>query len=467
MFTPPPWMAACPPSPTPPGAGTFDRPLGLVGSYPFVTCKGGPRTYEGVPRSEQFFWYASKNLGLLISTTQRSGASGKFRIGFDGANREYGVKEFRLVSKPGVNWEGYPKTRATLAADIFNEACTTQYLRQGIEASTRHLDAPEGLVNWAKFRPETDIYRLFDIAVCEQKQKAYVVGPRDLGSLLELQEHLSPALDSSLALSTAVQLSVEAAALHEVMSYAHLDISAGNCFYNGRGRVRLMDFGNAQPLLNLQSAWAGVWGTIAAPEMVTGALLGAATDAFSLGILIFALGARAHHYSTNPFLIPPAATAGGVARRHRLLSYTFEQFWAWKRCHQNDAELIVATEIVACAEAQAALGTADPFTRFFLPLTRGSPELSEVLLNSVLVKERHKRCRMSELASYLLLATCQGEEHYNQHLLRKVMAGSDALVQKPYLLNGLRHFRKMQYSEGNPFELRDAAAGSPSGGALI
>jgi Protein kinase domain len=123
----------------------------------------------------------------------------------------------------------------------------------------------------------------------------YVDG-EDLGSLLKRIGHLPP----EKALDIAQQLCAGLAAAHD-LGILHRDLKPANVMLDGRGRVRITDFGLAAAAERLQAAQPG-FGTPAymAPEQLEGQPASARSDVYALGLVMYELftGRRAFEASS-------------------------------------------------------------------------------------------------------------------------------------------------------------------------
>src|SRR4030095_15779314 len=130
-----------------------------------------------------------------------------------------------------------------------------------------------------------NVCRVYDVADIEGRHclsMEYVDG-EDLSSLLKRIGRLPP----DKGLEIARQLCAGLAAAHE-RGVLHRDLKPANVMIDGRGRVRITDFGLARLGADLKQGSAPA-GTPAymAPEQLEGGELSERTDIYALGLLLY------------------------------------------------------------------------------------------------------------------------------------------------------------------------------------
>jgi serine/threonine protein kinase len=148
-----------------------------------------------------------------------------------------------------------------------------------------------------------NVCRVFDIGEAEGRlflTMEYVDG-EDLASLLRRIGQFP----QSKALDIARQMCAGLAAAHD-HGVLHRDLKPGNIMLDGRGRVRVTDFGLAALAENLSGEEASA-GTPAymAPEQLAGTEVTARSDIYSLGLVLYEIftGKKAFEAATLPELI--------------------------------------------------------------------------------------------------------------------------------------------------------------------
>jgi eukaryotic-like serine/threonine-protein kinase len=150
-----------------------------------------------------------------------------------------------------------------------------------------------------------NVASVYDYAI--DGDAAYIVmqlveGP-DLASVIE--DHGRLPVDHSMRIAAAVSDALQAA--HDV-GLVHRDIKPGNILLDADGEVRVIDFGIARALADTRTTHPNaIMATVryCSPEQITGAPVGAASDVYSLGLVL-------HELLTG---VPPfeGTSAAGIA----------------------------------------------------------------------------------------------------------------------------------------------------------
>jgi hypothetical protein len=360
------------------------------------------------------------------------GAFGKICYGISSDWQVHVVKVFRLGDQlcriSGKKTFTLPRQRAV------DELSLTVFVRNLIDREwARHqARAPGGRSPYDSLRRKCVPFELIDLKSARfarpdgaDVHKLYAVMTRETGNLVDLRRNLLPTSYVPAALSLAAQVFAELAIMHGKARYAHLDISQGNVLFNGHGQFKLMDFGLAQALANGSTGCKGLWGTLAAPEMVAkicdGVLsaditavpeLTAAVDVFTLGALI-AQFASGYAWNLNPFHIPPAHPGDEPGARQASLWRAFVRFELWKDAHRQAPTQDVRLERIRNGEQ----GT---FNHFFFNLAAGCPPLCELLLNRVLVLDPRGRASAAQV-DLMLRHMLPDAEDLDMKMLRAAM----------------------------------------------
>jgi serine/threonine-protein kinase len=149
-------------------------------------------------------------------------------------------------------------------------------------------------VRMARQIAHANVCRVFDIGEMDGLHfisMEYIDG-EDLSILLRRIGHLP----SQKALQIARQLCAGLSAAHET-GVLHRDLKPGNIMLDGRGKVRIMDFGLAGLINNIKGKeiYAGTPGYMA-PEQLTGKEVSIKSDLYSLGLVLYEVftGKRVH-----------------------------------------------------------------------------------------------------------------------------------------------------------------------------
>jgi len=191
---------------------------------------------------------------------------------------------YRIVARLGVGGMG----EVFRADDLkLGQPVALKFLPEAVERDPVRLDQFTAEVRIARQISHPNVCRVYDVGEIDGRRfltMEYVDG-EDLKGLLRRIGRLP----EDKGLEIARQICAGLAAIHD-RGVLHRDLKPANIMIDGRGRVRLTDFG-----LATTAAGAGTDGAIAgtpaymAPEQFAGTPLSAATDLFAVGLVLFEL----------------------------------------------------------------------------------------------------------------------------------------------------------------------------------
>jgi len=191
---------------------------------------------------------------------------------------------YRVVARLGVGGMG----EVFRADDLkLGQPVALKFLPESVERDPVRLDKFTAEVRTARQISHPNVCRVYDVGEIDGRAfltMEYVDG-EDLKGLLRRIGRLP----EDKGLEIARQICAGLAAIHD-RGVLHRDLKPANIMLDGRGRVRLTDFGLATATVG-----AGTDGEIAgtpaymAPEQLAGQPLSAATDLFALGLVLFEL----------------------------------------------------------------------------------------------------------------------------------------------------------------------------------
>jgi len=199
-------------------------------------------------------------------------------------------KRYRIVALIGRGGMG----EVYRADDLeLGQSVALKFLPERIASNPEALQRFRNEVRTARQVTHPNVCRIHDIA--EEDGHVFLimehVDGEDLDSLLRRIGR--PSRDK--AIEIARQLCAGVAAAHQA-GVLHRDLKPGNVMLDGRGRVRVTDFGLAGLAKDLERA--GIDGTPAymAPEQLAGRGVSTRSDVYSLGLVLYELftGKRAH-----------------------------------------------------------------------------------------------------------------------------------------------------------------------------
>jgi serine/threonine-protein kinase len=221
-------------------------------------------------------------------------ASGSDSDSFDHGRFAPGTRlgdRYRIVGRLGVGGMG----EVYRADDLkLGQPVALKFLPEEFERDPLRLDKLMAEIRTARQISHPNVCRVYDVGEVDGRRfltMEYVDG-EDLRGLLRRIGRLP----EDKGLEIARQICAGLAAIHD-RGVLHRDLKPANVMLDGRGRVRLTDFG-----LATAAAAAGRDGEIAgtpaymAPEQLAGQPLSVATDLYALGLVLFELftGERVH-----------------------------------------------------------------------------------------------------------------------------------------------------------------------------
>lgn len=225
---------------------------------------------------------------------------------------------YRLLLKLGAGGMGsvYRADDAELAS-----AVALKFLPRAVETNPLWLDRFRAEVRLARQISHPNVCRVFDIGQSEEGvylSMEYVDG-EDLGALLKRIGRLP----GDKAVDVARQLCFGLAAAHE-RGVLHRDLKPANVMLDGRGRVRIMDFGVAGIAEELAATGDVAAGTpeYMAPEQLEGVGVSVKSDLYALGLVLFEVftGRPAYQASTIAELKAERSRGGPRSRPSDLVA---------------------------------------------------------------------------------------------------------------------------------------------------
>ncbi|MCA9285755.1 MAG: serine/threonine protein kinase [Phycisphaerales bacterium] len=212
------------------------------------------------------------------STTSRSSASPGARL----APGDTIGGRFRIVTLLGRGGMG----EVYRAEDLrLGQQVALKFLPAGLAADPARVDRLVGEVRSARQVSHPNVCRVFDIGEADGRQfiaMEYVDG-EDLASLLRRIGRVPP----EKAVQIGQQICAGLAAVHEV-GVVHRDLKPGNIMIDGRGRVRITDFGVAAASDDTSAGWVGTLAYMA-PEQLRREPATMRSDVYALGVVLHEL----------------------------------------------------------------------------------------------------------------------------------------------------------------------------------
>src|SRR5580704_7301569 len=304
----------------------------------------------------------SNPTSISQSSASRASSAGHFVAGTTLADR------YRIVSLLGKGGMG----EVFRAEDLrLNQTVALKFLPVAMAEDEAARERFHQEVRLARDISHPNVCRVFDIGEADGRlflTMEYVDG-EDLASLLRRIGQFP----QSKALDIARQMCAGIAAAHD-HGVLHRDLKPGNIMLDGRGRVRITDFGLAAIAENLSANEASA-GTPAymAPEQLAGIEVTARSDIYSLGLVLYEIftGKKAFEAATLPELIrlrersSPSSISAIVKDIDPLVERVI------LRCLERDPSKRPATAI----QVAAALPGGDPLAAALAAGETPSPEM--------------------------------------------------------------------------------------------
>jgi predicted Ser/Thr protein kinase len=229
-------------------------------------------------------------------TPPRGSASGRFRPG-ELLNGRYQIES--LLGRGGMG-EVYRAEDLTLEQTV-----ALKFLPDSVKADAERLARFRTEVSVARQVSHPNVCRVYDIGEADGHiflSMEYIDG-EDLATLLRRIGRLSP----DKAAEMARQLCAGLAAAHD-RGVLHRDLKPANVMIDGRGRVRLADFGLAGAVAIDDGGLAGT-PTYMAPELFAGQPTTIKSDIYALGLVLYEMFTGKAAFA--------GATVNEIVRQHR------------------------------------------------------------------------------------------------------------------------------------------------------
>jgi serine/threonine-protein kinase len=222
---------------------------------------------------------AADVLGPLASGDARTTIKARFAPGVVVDER------YRIVSLLGIGGMGEVYRADDLTLE---QVVALKFLPKAYASDKQWLDRLHAEVRLSRQVTHPNVCRIFDIGQVDGEQfitMEYVDGEH-LGSLLRRIGRLP----SDKAIQIARQLCAGLAAAHE-KGVLHRDLKPANVMIDGRGQVRITDFGISAPIVPGEEAPSTAAGTPAymAPEQFARGQASVLSDIYSLGLVLYEL----------------------------------------------------------------------------------------------------------------------------------------------------------------------------------
>lgn len=201
-------------------------------------------------------------------------------------------ERYRVVAKLGHGGMGEIYRADDL---VLGEPVALKFLHQGVAASKELL---LNELKLARSISHPNVCRLFDVGEVDGRlflSMEYVDG-EDLAALLQRIGRVP----ADRAMILARQLFSGLAAAH-AKGVLHCDLKPANVMIDGRGQVRITDFGIARLEAAVEDSSIGLAGTPAymAPEQLLGQKATAKSDVYSLGLVLYEMATGVHPFADS------------------------------------------------------------------------------------------------------------------------------------------------------------------------
>ncbi|MGA3066025.1 MAG: serine/threonine-protein kinase [Tepidisphaeraceae bacterium] len=327
-------------------------------------------------------------------------------------------ERYRIVSLLGIGGMGEVYRADDLTLE---QVVALKFLPKAYSADPDWLERFHNEVRMSRQVTHPNVCRIFDLGTVDGEQFITMefVDGEDLSSLLRRIGRLP----GDKALQIARQLCAGLAAAHD-RGVLHRDLKPANVMIDGRGQVRITDFGISAPMSGPGST-ASAAGTPAymAPEQFTNGQATLRSDVYSLGLVLYELFTGRQAFSADSVLV--------YARLHKQTSPTHPSTFI------PDMDPLVERVIMRCLEKDpmrrppgalavaAALPGGDPLAAALAAGETPTPEMVAAAGgDSVLTSARGAILLLLTLAGLVVATLLAG----NANLLPRMAAGKAPAV---------------------------------------
>jgi hypothetical protein len=267
-------------------------------------------------------------LGPLSSGDARSTLKARFAPGTVICER------YRVISLLGIGGMGEVYRADDLTLE---QVVALKFLPRAYASDKAWLERFHNEVRLSRQVTHSNVCRIFDIGVVNGEQFITMefIDGEDLGSLLRRIGRLPP----DKAVQIARQLCAGLAAAHD-RGVLHRDLKPANVMIDGRGQVRVTDFGISTPADGSEKTTASGTPAYMAPETFSGGQSSPRSDIYSLGLVLYEIFTGRQAFEAHSIL--------EYARLHRQTSPTHPSTII------NDIDPLVERVILRCLEKDPA-----------------------------------------------------------------------------------------------------------------
>jgi len=325
---------------------------------------------------------------------------------------------YRIVTRLGVGGMG----EVYQADDLkLGQTVALKFLARDLEANPRLLELFRSEVRLAREVTHPNVCRVHDIGEAEGRHFLTMerVDGEDLGSLLKRIGRLP----GEKALQVARQLCAGLAAAHD-QGVLHRDLKPANIMLDGRGTVRITDFGLALLAGECDREVAGTPAYMA-PELFDGQAATVRSDIYALGLVLYEVFTGHRAFDGKTYLDMRRQQAENTPSTPSALvpdlDPTVERVIA--RCMDKDPALRPAS----VAQVAAALPGGDPLVAALAAGETPSPELVAAAGETGTIRPRKAWIALAGIALALVAAALLWPLSSSHGLARLVM-GPEALA---------------------------------------